>query len=254
MASCRPKPWVETPNAAWGKGAWLTSKRCTVPAGAPDAQASIISAAEAFSSLARMPVASPSHSANSMARGKAPRKACATARPAPSSPRPGLPTPNTRTLPTPASPTVQLQPQEVGGAGDARVVVAHGLLAAVTELIVGQVQPLADEARQIGFDAGLVLGRGRNNARLGDAPIRLQAVAMVEQATRRLGGRTADASTRLDLHGWLVRRLVGIDDPQRVVAGVERLHRSHDDAAVGKERSEEHTSELQSVTNLVCRL
>src|SRR5437016_9498541 len=39
-----------------------------------------------------------------------------------------------------------------------------------------------------------------------------------------------------------------------LVAGVARGCRAHDMTLAGGERSEEHTSELQSLTNLVCRL
>src|SRR2546430_3939670 len=50
----------------------------------------------------------------------------------------------------------------------------------------------------------------------------------------------------------------GSSDRARTARGLRGLWRPHerteDDSALGKNRSEEHTSELQSQSNLVCRL
>ena len=50
----------------------------------------------------------------------------------------------------------------------------------------------------------------------------IQAVAVVEQAPGRLGGGVAHPGPGLDLHGRLLRPLVGLDDAQGLVHGVER--------------------------------
>src|SRR5256886_7095521 len=53
------------------------------------------------------------------------------------------------------------------------------------------------------------------------------------------------------------RAVGGADQPRHVAANGrnQEAHDHHDDdAADGEERSEEHTSELQSQSNLVCRL
>ena len=61
--------------------------------------------------------------------------------------------------------------------------------------------------------------------------IGIQPVAMVQHAARRFSAGVAHAGTRRQVQMRLVRLLVCIDDPQRLVAGVQHLHRAHHDAA-----------------------
>ena len=62
-------------------------------------------------------------------------------------------------------------------------------------------------------------------------PSLVQLVAVVEHPARRLASRRSPiAGARLDLDRRRVGRLVGVDEPQGLVAGVEDLHRPHDDA------------------------
>src|SRR5262249_62172834 len=64
----------------------------------------------------------------------------------------------------------------------------------------------------------------------------------------------ADAGGQLELRGRRTRRLC---DPARRGSGAFTAIHSVpvlDHAGAGRDRSEEHTSELQSLTNLVCRL
>src|SRR3990170_804535 len=56
---------------------------------------------------------------------------------------------------------------------------------------------------------------------------------MIEQAPRRLGSGAAGAGLRFKRHGGPVRLFVGFNDAQRLVAGIEDLDRSNDDALVG---------------------
>ena len=55
---------------------------------------------------------------------------------------------------------------------------------------------------------------------------------MVQQAARRLGRRIACGGPRGDRDDRLIRLLVGIDYPERLVTGVQHLDRAHDDAAI----------------------
>src|SRR4051812_4172209 len=77
---------------------------------------------------------------------------------------------------------IELEPQEVGGARDARVVVAYRLLALARELLFGQVYPLGHEATQVVLDRPLVLRGGRHYFGLEDSSIVVQRVAVVEDA------------------------------------------------------------------------
>ena len=87
---------------------------------------------------------------------------------------------------------------------------------------------------EIFLDARLVLRGRRHDARFGDRPVGFEPVAVIEQPARRLGRAEADAGARRDRDGRrLFRLLVGGDDPQRLVAGVEHLDRADHDAAVG---------------------
>ena len=88
--------------------------------------------------------------------------------------------------------------QEMRRAGDAGVVVADRLLAAVAQRVVGQVEPAVDEARQVVLDARLVLRGRRHDLGVGDRAVGVEPVAVIEQAARRLGRAVAGAGARLD--------------------------------------------------------
>ena len=64
-------------------------------------------------------------------------------------------------------------------------------------------------------------------------PSVIQAVAVVEQAPGRLGGGAAHHRPGLHRHRRLLRPLVGRDDPQGLLHGVEHLHGPDDDALKG---------------------
>ena len=97
-------------------------------------------------------------------------------------------------------------------AGDTGIVVAHRLLAAMAQFVVGQVEEVADEIREILLDARLVLRGRRHDARLGDRAVGVEPIAVIKQAARRLGAPQAGAGPRGDRDGRLIRLLVGIDD------------------------------------------
>ncbi|HEU5204140.1 MAG TPA: hypothetical protein VFU17_07585, partial [Candidatus Limnocylindrales bacterium] len=87
----------------------------------------------------------------------------------------------------------------MGGAGDARVVVADRLLALAGELSGGQVQAGLDEAAQVVFDLLLVLGGGRDDAGGGDQAVGIDAVTVVEDAPGLLVAAVAERRAGLDL-------------------------------------------------------
>src|SRR5690606_19000246 len=114
------------------------------------------------------------------------RSARTTCAPMASSPRSSLPIPTTRVaggIMRP-SPLLHLQPQEVRGARDARVVVADRLFAQVLEPVVGNVEMGLDHAAQVLLDAALALRRGRNDGRVEDDAVVVEGVAVVEGAAR----------------------------------------------------------------------
>ena len=84
------------------------------------------------------------------------------------------------------------------GAGDAGIVVPDRLLAAMAQLVVGQVEPAVDQNLQVVLDARLVLRGRRDDDRILDRAVGGEPVAMLEHAARRLGGGVADAGARLD--------------------------------------------------------
>ena len=116
--------------------------------------------------------------------------------------------------------------------GDAGVVIADRLLAALAHRIIRQIEPSADVVHEILFDARLVL-RGRwHDARFGDGAVLSEPVTVVKQPARCLGGGEPGSRPRLDRHRRSVRLLIMLDDSQSLVAGVKHLDRAHDDAAI----------------------
>src|SRR3972149_11188759 len=79
------------------------------------------------------------------------------------------------------------QGEEVGGAGDAGVVVADGLLALPGEGRLREVDARINESPQVRLDGLLVLCRGRHNLRVRDEARVVDGVAVVEDAARALG-------------------------------------------------------------------
>jgi len=119
----------------------------------------------------------------------------------------------------------------VSRAGDARVVVADGLLAPPGELGVVEAEAGLDEGAQVGLDGRLVLRRGRDDAGGGDEAVRADLVPVVQGATGRLGHPVADAGANRHVQCGAIRRFVPGDEPQRLVDRVHRLDGPHDDAA-----------------------
>src|SRR5579872_5235245 len=92
--------------------------------------------------------------------------------------------------------SIQIQPQEMGGAGDARIVVADRLLAESGQRLLGALEVRGDDFCQVVLDGRLVLGGRRYDLRAQDRPDLVDGVAVIEDAARRLGAAEAGARTR----------------------------------------------------------
>ncbi len=128
---------------------------------------------------------------------------------------------------------LDLEPEEVRRAGDARVVVADRLLAAMRELVVREVQRLLDDADEILLDRLLVLRGRRHDLRVEDRPCVVDLVAVPADPARRLAAAVPGAGARDRLDERRLGRHVLRDDPERLVRRVDGLDGAHDDAAEG---------------------
>ena len=127
-------------------------------------------------------------------------------------------------------PSLVLDPQveEVGGARDAGVVGADRDLALARQFVVRQVQVGLHERAQVGFDGRLVLRRRWGDLRVEDRARVVDAVAVVEQPARGLGGAVALAGPGRDRYRlpWAPRasrRSAG--SPRRVRGSARRSGR-----------------------------
>ena len=91
---------------------------------------------------------------------------------------------------------IDLQPEEVRRARDAGIVVPDGLLAFPRERIVRELKVPLDESPEVVLNRLLVLGRWRNDLRVGNRSIGIQPVSVEEDAARRLRAATPGAFTR----------------------------------------------------------
>ena len=89
--------------------------------------------------------------------------------------------------PPPVSQPFDIQSEEMGGAGNARVVVANGLLTLGPHLLGGEMEKSRDEAPEIVFHAGLILRSGRDDFRPFDQSVLIDVVAVKKNAARGLG-------------------------------------------------------------------
>src|SRR5581483_2615691 len=87
-----------------------------------------------------------------------------------------------------------------------------------------------DDGAQVVLDRALVLRRRGNDLRVDDRPVPVEAVPVVEEAARRLADPEAGPGDRSDLDEGRIRLLVGVDQPQRLVARVHELDAANDDA------------------------
>ena len=111
--------------------------------------------------------------------------------------------------------------------------VPHRLFAAPGELVVGQRQAILCDPAEIGLDGDEVLrGRGHDAGGHDDA-ILVELVAVEEQAAWCLRGAGPDSRPRGHGDGSGFGWLVGLDQPQCLMAGEDQLHGPHDDALEG---------------------
>src|ERR1017187_9356433 len=118
----------------------------------------------------------------------------------------------------------------MGSARDAGIVVSHRLLALRTEFGFREVQELGHKVRQILLDGLLVLRGRRNDLCLEDGALLVKAVAMIQNASGRLGTAITRGGARMNLDGWFLRPLILLDNPQSFIAGVNDFDTAHDDA------------------------
>src|SRR5215470_5673284 len=91
---------------------------------------------------------------------------------------------------------LDFEPQEMGRAGDAWIVIAHRLLAAPGQFLLRQIKTPGHELPEIGLDALLTLRRRRDDLSVGDQPLLINPVTVIEQSTRRFGAAVTDARAR----------------------------------------------------------
>jgi len=102
------------------------------------------------------------------------------------------------------SQAVEFQLQGMRRAGNTRVIIADGLLALPGERRVGQVQTLRHIAPEIVFDGLLVLRRRWNDLGVEDHAAVIEAIAVVQDATQRLGAAVTGAGAAAPR--WLAGR------------------------------------------------
>src|SRR5579862_8185378 len=120
--------------------------------------------------------------------------------------------------------------QEMRGAGDTRVIVADGLLAAVADDLIGPIEDGGGNRSEVRLDARLVLRGRRHDTHPLDRAVSRELVAVPADAARRLGAAETAAGARLELYGCFGRRVIGADDAQCLFARKQDFHRAYDDA------------------------
>src|SRR6266446_1561172 len=118
----------------------------------------------------------------------------------------------------------------MSGAGDAWIIVTNCLLALPGKLIFGQVNGLFHVAIQVFLDDLLVLRCRRYDLCVKDESLVIDPVAVIEYATRRLCTGIAGRGTWMNLHCWLLRLLIRLDDAQSFIERVHYFYAAHDDA------------------------
>src|SRR6266545_7631209 len=93
---------------------------------------------------------------------------------------------------------LDFEAQKMSRAGDARIVIAHRLLATPSQLLLRQIEEPGHELTKIGLNALLILRCRRDDLRVGDQTILVNPVSMIEQSARRFGGAVANARPRDD--------------------------------------------------------
>src|SRR5262245_27654428 len=93
---------------------------------------------------------------------------------------------------------LDFEPQEMGRAGDAWIVIAYRLLAAPGQFLLRQIEAPGHKLPEIGLNALLILRGRRDNLSVGDQPLLINPVAMIKQSTRRFGAAVTDACARDD--------------------------------------------------------
>ena len=88
---------------------------------------------------------------------------------------------------------------------------------------IGQTPVAFDDGAEVLLDRALVLRGGWDDAGVEDRALVVDLVAVVEQSARRLGSSVADPGVQLHLDRGRLRRLVGLDQRERLVGGLDEL-------------------------------
>ena len=97
--------------------------------------------------------------------------------------------------------------------------------------IVGLIQDRRGDSLEVCLDARLVLRGRRHDARLPDRTVGIKFVSVPANAARGLGAAETYASKRFDRHRCNIGRLIGRDQSQCLLTGIDDLEGPHDDAA-----------------------
>src|SRR6266571_9540513 len=112
----------------------------------------------------------------------------------------------------------------MGGAGDARIIIANGLLTLPGQVLIRKMQRLRHKVPEIAFDGFLVLRRLRHALCTENLSLIVDAIAMIKRAARRFGTGIASRSSRLHRKRWRLRHFIVLNDPQRLIKGVEDFY------------------------------
>src|SRR5579883_2335487 len=127
--------------------------------------------------------------------------------------------------------SVQGEFEEMGGAGNAGIIVANGLLAFPGGFVDGPCGQLCSVLPQIVFDAALVLGGRRDDPGGEDPPAFIERIPVIEDAARGLGDGVAYTGPLgcrgTGEPGWLIFA----EEAQRFGASEDQLNGADRDAA-----------------------
>src|SRR5262249_48405778 len=108
----------------------------------------------------------------------------------------------------------------MGRARNARIVIAHRLLAAPGQSLLRQIEVMGHEPPEVGLNALLILRGRRDDLRVDDQPPLINPIAVIEQTARRFGATVTGARALDYLDRSPIRRFVLIKDPQSLIAGI----------------------------------
>src|SRR5215467_7223545 len=107
---------------------------------------------------------------------------------------------------------LDFEPQKMGRARNARIVIAHRLLTAPSQSLLRQIEVMGHELPEVGLNALLILRGRRDDLRVDDQPLLINPKAVIEQTARRFGATVTDARARDYLDRSPLRRFIFVND------------------------------------------